>query len=120
MRSILVVAEGPELRHRLAGVLSGAGYRVVEAESGERALELTPNVLPDVVLMAIVMRRLNGLETAVKMRKAAGAKSVSIILLGSLIPIGMDDEPLASLIDGYLDIDAPADDVLDCVNQQLH
>jgi CheY-like chemotaxis protein len=102
----------------LPEILSQAGYKVVEAESGERALELAPFVSPDVILMAIVLPQLNGLQTAARLRKLLGPQTGSIILLGSLPPIGMDDEPLASLIDGYLSMDASPDDVLACVSSK--
>jgi hypothetical protein len=50
-----------------------------------------------------------------------------IILLGSITPIGIDEEPLASLVNGYLDIQVSSDDLLATVrshvtisNQQIH
>lgn len=119
MKSILVVTPGVELRHRLSETLSRS-YRIIEAESGEQALRLAPKELPDLILMTIVMPRMNGLEVAAQLRETLGPNHLSIILLGSLPPIGMKDEPLASLIDGFLNIDLPADAMLAGVQTYLH
>lgn len=116
MRPILVVG-GHQMRQRLADILSRTGYNVVEAESGESAIDLAPSLLPEVVLMAILLPHLNGLETAARLRTLSKLQPVSIILLGSIPPIGLDHEPLASLIDGYLSTDASPDELLECVSK---
>jgi len=69
--------------------------------------------------MAIVMPEGNGLVTAAKLRRLPEFSSLPIILLGSVPPIGMNDEPLSSLVNGYLNIDVPASDLLATVNRQL-
>jgi CheY-like chemotaxis protein len=112
--TILVVG-GDHVRRRFAGILLGRGYEVVEAESGETAIDLALSLLPEVVLMSIVLPQLNGLETAARLRTLSKSPGVSIILLGCVAPIGLGDEPLASLIDGYLSIDASSDELLACV-----
>jgi CheY-like chemotaxis protein len=119
MRPILVVGDD-QVRRRFAAILLRKGYEVVEAESGEIAIDLAPSLLPEVVLMAIVLPRLNGLETAARLRTISTLQALSIILLGSVVPIGLDDEPLASLIDGYLSIDASPDELLACLSQSTN
>ena len=116
MPQVLMVVGASE--SGFAQVLSWAGYKVVEVDSGEKALELAPSVLPEVILMSIVMPELNGLQTAARLRRLPGANTASIVLLGSIPPIGMDHEPLASLINGYLSINASPRDVLACVSSQ--
>ena len=119
MKPVLMVVGAREWRHRFADILSQAGYEVVEADSGERALELTPSVLPDVVLIPIVMPQLNGLETAARLRALLGSRPLSVILLGWLPPLGINEEPLASLVDGYLNLDAQPNELLACVSTQV-
>src|SRR5688572_20730909 len=102
MRPILVVISAPKSRQNITKILSEAGYDIIEAASGEAALQMAPNVLPDLVLMAIVISGPNGLQTAAKLRTLLGSKPVRVILLGSVPPIGIHDEPLASLVDDYL------------------
>lgn len=115
MKSILIVISGSELRHRFSDILSQAGYHVITAESGEGALELATSIRPDLVLMAIVMPKLDGLQTASRLRALVGAKSGPIVLLGTVPPLGIDQEPLASLVDDYLNLEIGSDELLACV-----
>jgi CheY-like chemotaxis protein len=118
MLPILVVADA-EPRRRLADILRQAGYFVAEADSGESAINLAYSVSPKLILMAIVMQDSNGLEAAAKLRRISDFQSLPIILLGSVPPIGMNDEPLASLVSGFLNIDASAKELLATVRSHL-
>jgi CheY-like chemotaxis protein len=118
MPSILVVAP-TDTRRRLVDVLLQAGYSVAEADSGEGALESVGSISPDLILMAIVMPDTNGLEVAARLRRNLHSVSVPIILLGSITPIGINDEPLASLISGYLDINVSPGELLKMVRSKL-
>jgi PleD family two-component response regulator len=118
MSPILVVASS-ESRSRLVNILSQAGYTVAEADSGQSALLTARSVLPELILMAIVMPDINGLEVAAQMRQHLNSKLHRIILLGSITPIGIDEEPLVSLVNGYLDIDASSDELLATVRSHI-
>lgn len=118
MSSILVVAS-KESRGRIAGILRQAGHTVGEADSGQSALTHVQSLSPELILMAIVMPDSNGLEVAAEMRQRLRSELPPIILLGSITPIGLNEEPLALLVDGYLDIDASSDDLLATVRSHL-
>lgn len=118
MPSILVAAD-TESRRRLGDILVGAGYSVAEAYSGESVLKTVGSVSPDLILMAIVMPDTNGLEVAAKLRRNQNGDPPPIVLLGSITPIGINDEPLASLISGYLDINVSPGDLLMMVRSKL-
>lgn len=119
MKPILVVVAVTKLRRRLVDILADAGYVVAEADSGERALKLAHSVLPELILMAIVMPGLSGLEIASHLRRMLKSASPPVILLGSVPPIGINDEPLASLVSGYLNIDVSPHDLLAAVRSQV-
>jgi CheY-like chemotaxis protein len=126
MPIILVVAP-TEARYRLVHILRQAGHKVVEADSEESALEKVHSVSPELILMAIVMPESNGLEVAARLRQYLSSDLPPIILLGTITPIGIDEEPLSSLVDGYLDIDVSPNDLLAAVrshvalaNHELH
>jgi len=119
MRTILVVAGAAESRERLVDILVQANYEVIGADSFESAMNLAPSVSPDLILMAIVMPGLNGLEAAALLRKRPESRSVPIVLLGSMPPMGINDEPLASLINGYLNFDVSRDELLEFVSKQF-
>lgn len=116
MKSILMIVR-EDMRTRLAEIFSDAGYRAITADSTDDALHLAISTSPDLVLLAIVMPEMNGLQTAARMRSLPGSKDIPIVLLGALPPLGIEEEPLASLVDGYLGWDAPAEDLLACVTK---
>jgi DNA-binding NarL/FixJ family response regulator len=54
-------------------------WDVYEADNGEVALDRIPEIKPDVVVLAIMMRRMTGLEAASKIRKLAPETRVIFI-----------------------------------------
>lgn len=63
MAKILVVDDEPLIRQILTVMLTEAGFEVAQAESGEAALALRPEINPDVVLLDISMPGMDGLTT---------------------------------------------------------
>lgn len=118
MSSILVVAP-TESRVRLVDILREAGYMVVEADSEESALNSAYYASPALILMTIILPDSNGLEVAARLRQHLKTRLPPIILLGTIRPIGIDDEPLASLVSGYMDIDVSPHDLLATVKPNV-
>jgi two-component system, OmpR family, KDP operon response regulator KdpE len=59
---ILVVDDEPQMRRVLRAVLIAHGYRVVEAASGQQALERLKGRCCDLVLLDLNLPGMNGLE----------------------------------------------------------
>lgn len=114
MKSILIIVR-EDLRTRFSEIVANAGYHVITADSSDAALQLAESISPDLVLLAIAMPHINGLQTAAQMRSLPGAKEMPIVLLGSMPPVGIEEEPLASLVNGYLGWDVPAEELVKCV-----
>jgi CheY-like chemotaxis protein len=119
MSSRILVVAPTESRGRLVGILRQAGYAVAEADSGQIALQTAISGPPQLILLAIVMPDLNGLEVAAKLRQHFDSEATPIILLGSITPIGIDEEPLTSLVNGYLNFDASSADLLATVQSHI-
>jgi DNA-binding NarL/FixJ family response regulator len=69
---ILVVDNRRFLRHSLCSLLADqSDWDVYEAESGKVALDRIQEVEPDVVVLAVLMTEMNGLEAASKIRNLA-------------------------------------------------
>jgi DNA-binding NarL/FixJ family response regulator len=69
---ILVVDNRWFLRHSVCLLLADqSDWDVYGAESGKVALDRIQEVEPDVVVLAVLMTEMNGLETARKIRKLA-------------------------------------------------
>ena len=117
--SCILVAAPTKSRRRMVNILRHAGYVVAEAGSGHFALKRARLISPELILLAIVMPDITGLEVAARLRQHLKSELPPIILLGSITPIGMDEEPLASLVNGYLDLDASSDDLLATVRSHV-
>ncbi len=71
MRSatILVIDDEPQLRRALKATLAVTGYTVVEAKSGEEALQSLHELQPDLILLDLNMPGVGGLETCRALRR---------------------------------------------------
>jgi len=67
-KTVMVVEDEPEIRLVLRTYLEDEGYRVVEAETGERALSLSLDESPDVVLVDLRLPGIHGLDVVRSMR----------------------------------------------------
>ena len=76
---ILVVENEANMRRVLTALLRRKGYRTLEAEDGEVALEQLANESVDAVLSDLKMPRMNGLELVEQMQKRF--RSIPVILL---------------------------------------
>ena len=69
---ILVVDNHTLLRHFLCSLLADeSDWDIHEAENGKVALDRIQEVKPDVVVLAVMMPKMSGLETATKIRSLA-------------------------------------------------
>jgi two-component system, OmpR family, KDP operon response regulator KdpE len=76
--TILVVDDEPQIRRVMRTTLASNGYAVVEARSGEEALETLRKQHPDLVLLDVNMPGRGGLETCRDIRDRSDA---AIIML---------------------------------------
>jgi CheY-like chemotaxis protein len=80
-RRVLVADGEAEVRWFHVGVLRDAGARVTEARDGVHALEIARDDVPDLVLAAIDMPRLDGLGLCAAFRRDPTLDGVRIVLL---------------------------------------
>lgn len=85
--TILVVDDVPANLSVLLDAMAGIGHRVLVAESGESALALLPNVVPDLVLLDIRLPGIDGFATYARMKQDERWRELPVIFLTSL------DEP---------------------------
>ncbi|RHW34845.1 DNA-binding response regulator [Neobacillus notoginsengisoli] len=68
MRRILVVDDDRNILDLVGIHVSRAGYQVLKAEDGFRALEILESVLPDLAIVDVMMPGLNGFELTARIR----------------------------------------------------
>lgn len=76
--TILVVDDEPQLRRAMKATLTDLGYSVMEAKSGEEALETLRREAADLVLLDLNMPGIGGLETCRAIRETL---EIPIIIL---------------------------------------
>ncbi|MBI3818006.1 MAG: response regulator [Planctomycetes bacterium] len=79
-KSILLIDDGDECRGLTRELLSGLGYRCMEAEDGEKGLALATKDLPDLVLLDVRMPRMDGFETARLYRETISSRTPIVML----------------------------------------
>src|SRR5260221_14752196 len=84
MARLLIVDDQPLNRELLHAYLEGSGHELVDAESGEQALEIAGRQLPDLVLLDVMMPGIDGFETARRLKDMAAESFLPIVLLTSL------------------------------------
>ena len=81
MRRVLVIDDHEPSRKILIDTLSQGGYQIAgEGATGHTAVALTTTTLPDVVLMAVGLPDVDGIQAA---RNIMRAKPVPIVLITS-------------------------------------
>ncbi len=78
---ILIAEDEPHLREVLHMQLELAGFEVIEACDGAVALELAPQVQPDVILLDVMMPRMDGYEALRRLRASYATRFIPVIML---------------------------------------
>jgi diguanylate cyclase (GGDEF)-like protein len=81
---ILVVDDSRTIRAGIGNLVARMGHDVIEAEDGERALELFRHERPDLVLIDVSMPVMDGYEATRQMRQISPDDWVPIIFLSSM------------------------------------
>jgi CheY-like chemotaxis protein len=90
---VLVVDDEPDVRLIARLVLTSAGYDVIEAESGEAALDQLDNEQrPDAVLLDVRMRGIDGWETLRRMRGDGSHPDLPVVIFTAQLT-GAKDAP---------------------------
>jgi CheY-like chemotaxis protein len=93
-KRILIVEDDIELRRMFRTVLSMEGYEVEEAGDGLEALHLIENRLPDLIVLDLVLRSLDGVSVQQELASRALTRLIPIVVVtGSTIDTRSMDVP---------------------------
>jgi two-component system chemotaxis response regulator CheY len=79
MSKILVIDDSGLTRRILRSILEPAGYQVVEASEGKKAIESFSSEKPDLTLLDLTMEDMHGLEVLKKLREID--KQVKVVIV---------------------------------------
>lgn len=83
MAKILIAEDERDIRDLVAFTLRFAGYEVFAAANGEEAVQLAPQVNPDLILMDVRMPRMTGYEACRIMKLNPDLKDIPIVFLSA-------------------------------------
>jgi CheY-like chemotaxis protein len=113
---VLVVDDDSSARESMAEILDAKGYRVLQAENGQRALDVlkkTPR-FPCLVLLDLVMPVMGGREFLERRARDPILRNIPVVVVSGNT---MSDEPLEGIA-AYLGKPVSIDRLIDVI--QLH
>jgi signal transduction histidine kinase/ActR/RegA family two-component response regulator len=107
---ILVVEDNPGNMKVAREILTSRGYRVLEAASGEEALDTIRFIRPDLILMDIQLPGLDGLAVTRRIQSNPDTRNIPVVALTAHVMMGHEASALEAGCVGYIPkpIDATA------------
>jgi two-component system phosphate regulon response regulator PhoB len=123
MNSILIIQDSPSINLLLESMLSGEGFSVSKALSGEEGLKLCVSNKFDLILLDYMMPGLNGIDTCKILRSMENTKKTPIILISALEETelnSMKDKINEAGFNGIMQMPFKSETVLDTVRSFIH
>jgi signal transduction histidine kinase len=96
--TILNVDDTEAMRDQKTCVLRAAGYEVVEAGSGARALQMVRELLPDLILMAVGLPDMSGIEVCRQIKNDPASRRIPVIQVSATFIT--EEDPQEDLLGG--------------------
>ena len=100
-KCILVVEDHVDNMKIMRDLLSNAGYEVIEATTGERALEIAATERLDLILMDIQLPGIDGLDTSRRIKGDPALCHIPVIAVTSFALSSDSDRALEAGCDAY-------------------
>jgi len=81
--TVLLVEDFDDTRLMMKLWLMKKGYRVIEAENGEQAIELAQRETPDLIIMDMMMPGLSGLDATRQIREYQSLRQTPIVAVSA-------------------------------------
>lgn len=118
MREVLIVEDDDDVRLLAKYALNSVGLHVIEAVSGEQAIDILNDVVPAAALLDIRLPGINGWDVLGHMRSQEHLRDVPVVVCSAELPgtaTGRDTSDVALLPKPFA-IDALADVVVAMIN----
>jgi CheY-like chemotaxis protein len=99
---LLLVEDTPQSMQLMTYLLRAYGHSVTEALSGEQAVACAAAARPELVVLDLQLPGIDGYQTLVALREAAGLTGVPVIAVTSFARLGDRERALDAGFDHYL------------------
>jgi len=89
MARILVAEDERDIRELIAFTLQFAGHEITQAANGAEAVELAPQLKPDLIMMDVRMPKMTGYEACEALKQIDDVKDIPVVFLSAK---GQEDE----------------------------
>lgn len=120
MSKILLVEDDPAIHRMYLKLFGLEGHEARLAENGEEGLKQLEEFTPDIILLDIMMKTMNGFEMLSKLKESSKTKNIPVIVLTNMSDIGVANEATskgANLVIVKSDMDP--DQVMEWVNSLI-
>ena len=101
-KNVMVVEDNEKNRKLMRVVLKAKGYNIIEASTGEEALNLLKNQKPDIILMDIQLPGIDGLTLIKQIKASVITKDIPIIAVTAYAMKGDEQKILDTGCDAYV------------------
>jgi len=117
--TILVVDDETAGRDLLEAILTGAGYRVEQADSGPAALARVDAAVPELILLDLMMPGMTGFEVCRRLKQHPRTAAVPVIVVTALGQVTHKEAALTSGADDFVTKPIDSGDILARVTAML-
>lgn len=106
---VMIVDDDWMNREVIEAYLLNIGYEVINAHSGEQALALADQNLPDVVLLDLRMQGMSGIETCRRLKAQSSTQHIPVLIVSALNAEEEKTQAIAAGADDFIakPLDAP-------------
>ena len=101
-KNVMVVEDNEKNRKLMRVVLNAKGYNIIEAATGEEALNLLKNQKPDIILMDIQLPGIDGLTLIKQIKASVITKDIPIIAVTAYAMKGDEQKILDTGCNAYV------------------
>lgn len=83
MAKILIAEDERDIRDLVQFTLQFAGHEVVTANNGSMAVDLAPQVMPDLILMDVRMPKMTGYEACRALKNIEAVANIPVVFLSA-------------------------------------
>jgi two-component system cell cycle response regulator DivK len=100
--TVLIVEDNEDARYFMRLELEPLGYVILEAENGQKAVEVATREQPDIILMDLTLPIMDGIAATEKIRTIAGLSKVPVIAVTAHQETDFRTEAKAAGFDAYV------------------
>ena len=101
-KNVMVVEDNEKNRKLMRVVLKAKGYNLIEAATGEEALNILRNQKPDIILMDIQLPGIDGITLIKQIKATTALKDTPIIAVTAYAMKGDEEKIMEAGCDAYV------------------